>query len=110
MTAPVRSGAKGVADLSLVVAVYNDVRALEVVLEQLDFEVFVETNRDLKRTRRALEDFREDAKGADVALLFFAGWYSSLVALGRTPGGALGSFFLLFWVLASLLIPRIWPF
>lgn len=51
----------------------NDVRALEVVLEQLDFEVFVETNRDLKRTRRALEDFKEDAKGADVALLFFAG-------------------------------------
>jgi uncharacterized caspase-like protein len=37
------------------------------------FQVFVETNRDLKRTRRALEDFKEDAKGADVALLFFAG-------------------------------------
>jgi uncharacterized caspase-like protein len=51
----------------------NDARALEQVLEGLDFEVFVETNRDLKRTRRALEDFREDAKGADVALLFYAG-------------------------------------
>lgn len=51
----------------------NDARALEKVLEGLDFEVFVETNRDLKRTRRALEDFKEDAKGADVALLFFAG-------------------------------------
>jgi uncharacterized caspase-like protein len=51
----------------------NDARALEQVLEGLDFEVFVETNRDLKRTRRALEDFKEDAKGADVALLFFAG-------------------------------------
>lgn len=51
----------------------NDARALEEVLEKLDFEVFVETNRDLKRTRRALEDFKEDAKGADVALLFFAG-------------------------------------
>ena len=51
----------------------NDARALEEVLEGLDFEVFVETNRDLKRTRRALEDFKEDAKGADVALLFFAG-------------------------------------
>ena len=51
----------------------NDARALEEVLENLDFEVFVETNRDLKRTRRALDDFREDAKGADVALLFFAG-------------------------------------
>lgn len=51
----------------------NDVRALEAVLEKLDFQVFVETNRDLKRTRRALEDFKEDAAGADVALLFFAG-------------------------------------
>ncbi|RYI09346.1 MAG: peptidase C14, partial [Acetobacteraceae bacterium] len=51
----------------------NDARALEKVLEGLDFEVFVETNRDLKRTRRALDDFKEDAKGADVALLFFAG-------------------------------------
>lgn len=51
----------------------NDARALEQVLEGLDFEVFTETNRDLKRTRRALEDFKEDAKGADVALLFFAG-------------------------------------
>jgi uncharacterized caspase-like protein len=51
----------------------NDARALEQVLEALDFHVFVETNRDLKRTRRALEDFKEDASGADVALLFFAG-------------------------------------
>ena len=51
----------------------NDVRALETVLENLDFEVFVETNRDLKRTRRALDDFKADAAGADVALLFFAG-------------------------------------
>jgi len=51
----------------------NDARAMEEVLEKLDFQVFVETNRDLKRTRRALEDFKEDAKGADVALFFFAG-------------------------------------
>ncbi|NJM83724.1 MAG: tetratricopeptide repeat protein [Tabrizicola sp.] len=51
----------------------NDARAIEETLEKLDFEVFVETNRDLKRTRRALEDFQQDAKGADVALLFFAG-------------------------------------
>jgi uncharacterized caspase-like protein/regulator of sirC expression with transglutaminase-like and TPR domain len=51
----------------------NDARVLEEVLEKLDFQVFVETNRDLKRTRRALEDFKDDARGADVALLFFAG-------------------------------------
>jgi hypothetical protein len=46
---------------------------VEDLLKKLDFEVFVETNRDLRRMRRALEDFKEDAAGADVALLFFAG-------------------------------------
>jgi uncharacterized caspase-like protein len=51
----------------------NDARAMEDLLEKLDFEVFVETNRDLRRMRRALEDFQADAEGADVALLFFAG-------------------------------------
>ncbi len=51
----------------------NDARAMEDLLEKLDFEVFVETDRDLRRMRRALEDFKEDAAGADVALLFFAG-------------------------------------
>ncbi len=51
----------------------NDARVMEELLEKLDFEVYVETNRDLRRTRRALEDFQADAKGADVALMFFAG-------------------------------------
>lgn len=51
----------------------NDARAMEDLLKTLDFKVFVETNRDLRRTRRALEDFKADAAGADVALLFFAG-------------------------------------
>ena len=51
----------------------NDARAMEDLLEKLDFEVFVETDRDLRRMRRALDDFKEDAAGADVALLFFAG-------------------------------------
>lgn len=51
----------------------NDARAVEETLEALNFEVFSETNRDLKRMRRALEDFEEDAAGADVALVFFAG-------------------------------------
>lgn len=51
----------------------NDARAIEDLLKRLDFEVYVETNRDLRRMRRALEDFQEDAAGADVALLFFAG-------------------------------------
>ena len=51
----------------------NDARALEQTLRALGFEVYAETDRDLRRMRRALEDFREDAAGADVALAFFAG-------------------------------------
>lgn len=51
----------------------NDAVAVEGLLAGLGFEVTVETNRDLKRMRRALDDFREDGAGADVALLFYAG-------------------------------------
>lgn len=51
----------------------NDGHAMEAALDKLGFEVFVETNRDLRRMRRALDDFRDDAKGADVALVFFSG-------------------------------------
>lgn len=51
----------------------NDSRTIESTLEKLGFEVTAESNRDLKRMRRALEDFEEDAAGADVALVFFSG-------------------------------------
>jgi len=51
----------------------NDAEAIEEALDKLGFEVSLETNRDLKRMRRALEDFKEDAEGADVALVYFAG-------------------------------------
>ncbi|NGM46817.1 caspase family protein [Rhodobacter sp. SGA-6-6] len=51
----------------------NDARAMETLLESLGFEVWLETDRDLKRMRRALEDFKTDAAGADVALVFYAG-------------------------------------
>jgi uncharacterized caspase-like protein len=51
----------------------NDSRTIESTLEKLGFEVTSETNRDLRRMRRALEDFQEDAAGADVALVFFSG-------------------------------------
>jgi uncharacterized caspase-like protein len=51
----------------------NDAREMEDLLEKLDFEVVVETNRNLSRMQRALADFRTDAAGADVALFFFAG-------------------------------------
>ncbi|TRC95210.1 peptidase C14 [Mesorhizobium sp. WSM4303] len=51
----------------------NDGEAMEAALKKLGFEVTLETNRDLRRMRRALDDFREDAKGADVALVYFSG-------------------------------------
>lgn len=51
----------------------NDSRTIEATLEKLGFEVTSESNRDLRRMRRALEDFEEDAAGADVALIFFSG-------------------------------------
>lgn len=51
----------------------NDGEAMEAALKKLGFEVVLETNRDLRRMRRALDDFREDAKGADVALVYFSG-------------------------------------
>lgn len=51
----------------------RDGRTIEAALDALGFEVFSESNRDLRRMRRALDDFREDAAGADVALVYFAG-------------------------------------
>ncbi|MBX3532331.1 MAG: caspase family protein [Rhizobiaceae bacterium] len=51
----------------------NDARAVEDALAALGFEVTSESDRDLRRFRRAIEDFREDGAGADVALVFFAG-------------------------------------
>jgi len=51
----------------------HDGETMEAALKTLGFEVVLETNRDLRRTRRALDDFRQDAKGADVALVYFSG-------------------------------------
>ncbi len=51
----------------------GDARAIEEALDALGFEVFSESNRSLKHMRRALEDFSENASGADVAFVFFAG-------------------------------------
>ena len=51
----------------------NDGRTVEAALDALGFEVYSETNRDLRRMRRALDDFREDAAGADVAVVYFSG-------------------------------------
>ncbi|MER8372642.1 caspase domain-containing protein [Mesorhizobium sp. M1406] len=51
----------------------HDGEAMGAALKKLGFEVVLETNRDLRRMRRALDDFREDARGADVALVYFSG-------------------------------------
>lgn len=51
----------------------HDGETMEAALKKLGFEVVLETNRDLRRMRRALDDFREDGKGADVALVYFSG-------------------------------------
>ncbi|WP_244571195.1 caspase family protein [Mesorhizobium carmichaelinearum] len=51
----------------------HDGEAMQAALKKLGFEVVLETNRDLRRMRRALDDFRDDAKGADVALVYFSG-------------------------------------
>jgi uncharacterized caspase-like protein len=51
----------------------HDGEAMGAALKKLGFEVVLETNRDLRRMRRALDDFRDDAKGADVALVYFSG-------------------------------------
>lgn len=51
----------------------NDALSVQAQLQALGFEVFLETDRDLRRMRRALEDFVYDGEGADLALVFFAG-------------------------------------
>lgn len=51
----------------------NDARLIEQALERLGFETSSESDRDLKRMRRALQNFVEDAEGADVAFVYFAG-------------------------------------
>lgn len=51
----------------------NDARLIGRALEKLGFEVASESDRDLRRMRRALENFVDDAQGADVAFVYFAG-------------------------------------
>jgi uncharacterized caspase-like protein len=51
----------------------SDAALIEVTLDGLGFDVTVETDRDLRRMRRALDNFAEDAEGADLALVYFAG-------------------------------------
>ncbi len=66
-------GADRYATLRPLANAVNDARAVEDALAALGFEVFFESNRNLVRMRGALSDFRDEAAGADVALIFFAG-------------------------------------
>src|SRR5262245_59775284 len=51
----------------------HDAQAVAEALQRLGFEVTVEEDRSLKKMRRALDDFRDEAKGAELALVYFAG-------------------------------------
>ena len=65
----------------------NDASAVERALEKLGFKVTIETNRTRRRLMSALEDFAEDQKGADVALVFFAGHAVQIVATREQLAG-----------------------
>lgn len=51
----------------------DDARAVEELLDRLGFETDLSSDRDARRLARDLEDFVEDAKGADVAIVYYAG-------------------------------------
>jgi uncharacterized caspase-like protein len=51
----------------------NDALAMQTVLRGLGFRVTPVLDGDLRQMRRALANFAEDAAGADLALIFFAG-------------------------------------
>ena len=51
----------------------DDARAVEDLFDRLGFETFDARNADARKLRRTLERFVEDAGGADVAVVYFAG-------------------------------------
>ncbi len=51
----------------------NDARAVEMLLNALGFQTELASDRDARRLQRDLDIFVEDAAGADVAVLYFAG-------------------------------------
>ncbi len=51
----------------------NDARAVENLLSDLGFETELSSDRDGRRLARDLRDFIEDAEGADVAVVYYAG-------------------------------------
>ena len=51
----------------------SDARAVEDLLDRLGFETTDARNADVRKLRRTLERFAEDAEGADVAIVYYAG-------------------------------------
>ena len=51
----------------------NDARAVEMLLNALGFETEMSLDRDARRLARDLDIFLEDAEGADVAVVYYAG-------------------------------------
>lgn len=51
----------------------NDARAVEMLLADLGFETELSSDRDARRLARDLDIFLEDAEGADVAIVYYAG-------------------------------------
>ncbi len=51
----------------------QDALAMDDLLGDLGFEVTLEIDRDMRQLRGAVEDFTEDAAGADLALVYYAG-------------------------------------
>lgn len=51
----------------------DDARAIEAMLDRLGFDTTLVSDRNARRLRRDLEGFVEDAEGADVAILYYAG-------------------------------------
>ncbi len=51
----------------------NDARRIEGILNELGFETTMAVDLDRRRLNRAIERFAEDAEGADVAVVYYAG-------------------------------------
>lgn len=51
----------------------NDIRQLERALSGLNFQVITLPNADQKRLQKAIREFGQEARGADVALFYYSG-------------------------------------
>ena len=66
-------GQSGYEHLPALANPVNDARQLEETLRLLGFEPTVATDLNARRLRRAVDNFAEDAEGADVAVVYYAG-------------------------------------